>query len=119
MDPIAAALIAAIANLSSTVIKDAYDGIKSLLVKKFGAQSKVVQAVDELQAEPDSQGRQAVLNEQLGKANAAQDPELKRLADELLEKLKALPGGQNVINQTVKGSRNNVVGQGNITYTEK
>ena len=53
-------------------------------------------------------------------AKAAQDPELVKVAEALLEKLKELPCGQiNITMDTdIKGDRNIVTGQGDVTITE-
>src|SRR5947209_5290623 len=62
MDPISAAIVAALAagalsgltETGKTAITDAYQELKDLLVKKFGARSQVVQTVDHLEARPES-----------------------------------------------------------------
>ena len=101
MDVITTAIIAALAAISTDAIKDSYNALKSALEKKFGSDSKVVDAVKELEENPDSKGRQAVLQEEVGKANVNDDKEIVQLAQDLLDKLKSEPEGQQIINQSV------------------
>ena len=120
MDPITLAITTALINLGQTVIKDAYDALKTALQKKFGADSDLVDAVDKLEQKPDSNARQAVLQEEVEVSKAAQDSELVQLAEGLVEKLKELSGGQVEILQDVniKGNRNIVIGQGSAKVNE-
>ena len=71
MDPITTAIIAAlsagavcgITDTTKNVISDSYNKLKGLLTKKFGANRDVMQAVEELEAKPESQGHKQVLQE--------------------------------------------------------
>ena len=60
MDPITTAIVAALPPLASDVVssavKDAYAGLKSLIARKFGAESGV-KSVNDLEANPKSRGR--------------------------------------------------------------
>ena len=80
MDPITMAIVAALPALAtdmvSSAVKDAYAGLKSLIVKKFGATSAVAKSVEDLEANPKSQGRAKVLSEEVDKTNASADAEL-------------------------------------------
>jgi hypothetical protein len=120
MDPITLAITAALANLGQNVIKDAYNALKAGLQHKFGVDSDLVEAVEKLEQKPDSTARQAVLQEEVEAAQANQNSELVKAAEALLAKLKELPGGQANITQHVdiKGDRNIVTGQGNVTIDE-
>lgn len=100
MDPITTAIIAALANLSKDAINDCYGGLKGALKKKFGETSDLVDAVDKLEQKPDSEGRKAMLQEEIETAKVNDDPDLLRLAQDLLDKIKEQPGGQQIINQT-------------------
>ncbi|MBD2473077.1 hypothetical protein [Nostoc sp. FACHB-145] len=101
MDPITTAIVASVANLSKDVIKDSYGALKATLKKKFGEKSDLVNAVDGLEKKPDSEGRKATVQEEVEIAKANDDPELLKLAQDLLSQLKEQPGGQQVINQTI------------------
>ena len=120
MDPITLAITTALGNLGQTVIKDAYDALKGALQNKFGVESDLVDAVEKLEQKPDSNARKAVLQEEVEGSKAAQDSELIQLAELMIEKLKELPGGQVEILQDVniKGNRNIVTGQGDVTVNE-
>ena len=101
MDPITTAIVAAIAAVSSSAIKDSYSALKALLKKKFGEKSDLVEAVNKLEAKPQSEARKATVQEEVEASKANNDPEIVQLAQGLLEKLKEHPEGQQVINQTV------------------
>jgi len=105
MDPITAAIVAAISagaiggltEVSKTAITDAYRQLKALLTKKFGDESDVVHAVNEVEAKPDSAGRKATLQEEVATVSADQDQEVLHAAQALLQLLQASgEGGQHV-----------------------
>ena len=101
MDPITTAIVAAIAAVSSSAIKDSYSALKALLKKKFGEKSDLVEAVNKLEAKPQSEARKATVQEEVEAVKANDDSEVVQLAQSLLEKLKEHPEGQQVINQTI------------------
>lgn len=92
MDPITAAIVAALSagalsgltETSKTAITDAYQTLKGLLAKKFGSKSQVVQAVDHLEAKPESANRQGGLAEELIALQAERDNEILAAAKHLL-----------------------------------
>lgn len=83
------------------VIKDGYEALKAALKKKFGSESDVVDAVEKLEKKPDSEARKATVQEEIENAKVNDDPEIVKLAQDLLNKLKEQPGGQQVITQNV------------------
>ncbi len=109
MDPITMAIVAAVtAGVTSGVtevgkqaIVDAYHTLKRLLQQKFGGESKVVKAVEEVEGTPDSKGRQQTLQEEVAKAHADQYPELLQAAQRLLDQIKAQPGGEQHIQNAI------------------
>jgi hypothetical protein len=122
MDPITIAILAAVSagaiagvtKAGEQIIVDAYGKLKELLEKKFGAKSKVVKAVKDLEANPKSEARKAVMKEEVIAAKADQDKELLQAAQALLKSVKALPGGTQII-QTAMGDQNiQIAGDGNI-----
>lgn len=121
MDIIIAAIAGALGNLSSDTVKAAYKGLKDLLHRKVGAESKLAKAVEELEQEPDSQGRKMLLQEAAAKAGADKDEEIIKAAQALLEAVKAQPGGEkavrDIIHQQVTGSGHIFSGTGNVTVT--
>lgn len=117
MDPITAALVAAVAKLAEPAIKDAYQGLKSLIVKKFGAQHEVVRAVENLEQKPQSTGRQQTVQEEVKSAAVEKDDQIVAAAQSLIEKIKAQPGGEAHIQQIVTGNRNIFSGTGDINIS--
>jgi hypothetical protein len=111
MDPITTAIVAALTagvvsgstQVGQKVISDAYEALKALIKKKYGEKSEVVKAVENLEARPDSTGRKATLQEEVGAAKVDQDTEVIKASQALLERLKDYPGGENHI-QTAIGS---------------
>jgi hypothetical protein len=118
MDPISAAVLAAITKLAEPAVKDAYGGLKELLKRKFGAHSDVVTAVTSLEQKPDSGGRRETLREEVAAINAAADQELLAAARALLERVQGAPGGT-VVTQQVTGNQNVFSGTGNVTATDR
>jgi hypothetical protein len=97
-DAILAALSAgAVTGATDTAkkaIDDAYQGLKSLVKKKFGKDSDAAEALAKLEAKPDSDGRKQTLTEELKAVNAVSDPELASSVQSLLELIRALPQGE-------------------------
>ena len=121
MDPITTAILAALAagavsgatKVGEQVVSDVYGKLKELLGKKFGAKSKVVKAVKELEANPKSAARKEVVKEEVAAVKADQDRELLQAAQALIKSVKALPGGIQII-QTAIGDQNiQIAGDGN------
>jgi hypothetical protein len=92
MDPITSAIVAALSagavsgltEASKMAVTDAYQTLKDLLTQKFGASSEVVQAIGQLEAKPESAGRQETLWEEMIAVNAEQDHEVLAAARQLL-----------------------------------
>jgi len=122
MDPVTTAILAAIAagvisgaaKVGEQVIVDAYNKLKELLGKKFGARSKVVKAVKELESNPKSGARKAVLKEEIANSKADHDAELLKVAQALLKTIKAEPGGEQIIQMAMGDQNIQVAGDGNI-----
>jgi len=88
MDPITTAFVTALAiPVAKDVIKDGYEAMKAALKKKFGEESDVVNAVEQLEKKPDSKGRKAILQEEVENAKIYNDPQMVKLAEELLKHL--------------------------------
>ncbi len=92
MDLITTAIVAALSagavsgltEVSKTAITDAYHTLKGLLIQKFGASSKVVQAIDRLEVKPKSAGRQEKLQEEMAAVNVESDHEVLAAAKHVL-----------------------------------
>jgi len=121
MDPITTSIVVAASQLGETVVKDAYAGLKALIVRKFGKGSEVHKAVEAVEARPESAGRQQTLSEELAAAPAARDPELLAAVAALqatLDKLASAQGGatQRTVIRQQAGDNATQIGQvrGNV-----
>jgi hypothetical protein len=114
---IVAALSAGVAtgagNVAENAFVDAYQGLKDALKRRFGNDSEVVEAVDKLERKPDSEGRKAVLQEEMDTVRVDEDPEVRQAAQELLDRLKAQPGGE----RHVMYARGNYIAQADRSST--
>lgn len=122
MDPITTTIVAALPALASdmvsSAVKDAYAGLKSIIVRKFGAASAVSKSVEGLEANPKSRGRALVLSEHVEEARATSDAEIMAAVSNLVEALAKdeAAGNPNVhILATVTGGVAGVVGAQNIS----
>jgi len=102
MDPVSlivaaltAGAVAAATDVTTQAIKDAYTGLKSIILTKFGQKPAVQSAVEQLEQDPESKGYAMVAQEQLQKAGAGQDQEIVAKAQTLSDLLKqaGLSGG--------------------------
>jgi hypothetical protein len=117
MDPITTAIVAALPALAIDMVpgavKDAYAGLKSLIARRFGATSAVAKSVEDLEANPKSQGRAMVLSEHVEKANATSDAEIMAAVGKLVDALakERTAGTSNVhIQVTMSGGVAGIVG---------
>ena len=77
MDPVSivagalvAGAVAGTTNVASQAVMDAYAGLKRLIVRRFGSQADVADALARLEARPDSKGRRDVVQEEVEKYTA-------------------------------------------------
>jgi len=75
--------------VSKAALTEAYGKLKALLVKKFGKDSDVVEAVEQVEAKPASDARKALLAEEVLTAKADQDSDLLALAQALQQMLQS------------------------------
>jgi hypothetical protein len=93
MDPITGAIVAALAagvasgatEVGKKVIVDAYDALKAALKGKFGIESNIAKAVADLEADPDFEPNHDALAGRVAQAKAAEDAELRELAQALID----------------------------------
>ncbi len=105
MDPITISIVAAlaagvgggVAEVGKKVIVDAYTALTTALKKKHGVDSELADAVEKLEKKPDSPSRQGMVAEEVATAKAADDPQLQKLAQELIQALKSTPEGEKVV----------------------
>jgi hypothetical protein len=119
MDPITTALVAAVAagvasgapKVAEQALRDGYNALKSLLVRKHGERNEVVQAIEKLESNPESKSRQGVLEEEVRSARLEEDPEITGAARRLMEALKSHPAArQHIVNVTAGGERSIAIG---------
>ncbi|MBV8524240.1 MAG: hypothetical protein JOY71_19290 [Acetobacteraceae bacterium] len=84
-----AGAVAKASDVGGKAIADAYDGLKSLIIRKLG-KSGAVQSVED---EPQSESAQAHLAEAMANSKIANDTELAAKASDLEAKLAVIPEG--------------------------
>jgi hypothetical protein len=112
MDPITAAILAAIGSCALTAVgkigedsvSSAYQKLKGLLRRKFGGNHMVEATIDDAEAHPDSAARKAMLEEVLLEAKAPDDRELVSAAEALLAVIKELPSGDQIVTSVTNSS---------------
>ncbi len=112
MEPITTAIVAAIgaglAKIAETAIVDAYNGIKTAIIKRFGADSKLEKAIKNVEDDPESAGYKMNLDEQIVKTGADKDPDILKAVKQLLEALEKLeqqrPGATGVELSNIRGA---------------
>jgi disulfide oxidoreductase YuzD len=122
MDPITAAIVAALPALAPDAlkqgVKDAYEGLKAVIRRKWGESASVSKAVDDLEADPSSKARAAVLSERIEQSQAAQDHEVTEAHKALVAELEAHGLSRPVSNQVTftmsGGTVQGVAGAGSV-----
>jgi disulfide oxidoreductase YuzD len=70
MDPITAAILAVLPALASDVVKsgvkDAYEGLKAVIRRKWGDAALIIKAIAAIEEDPTSKAQAAVLEEKVG-----------------------------------------------------
>jgi len=107
MDPITGAIVAALAagvlggatEVGKKVVVDAYEALKAAIKQKYGEGSKIAQAVEDAEEEPDFKPNQDALAGRFEQTNATEDDELVKLAQTLLDALKETPKGQQAVSK--------------------
>ena len=102
MEPVSTAIVAAIAaglaagakDAGKKVVADAYNGLKALLTRRFGGNSKLVEAVAKLEDDPESPGWTETVGKTVRELGAHEDQEIVDAANRVLDKLKEMPSGE-------------------------
>ena len=121
MEPISliiAALVAgAIAAAKDTAekgVKDAYEGFKTLIKRKFEGDALGQGLVD---AKPEEiKQAEGLLKDKITKAGVDQDAKIIEVAQNLLDKIKEQPGGQQIINLTQTNTMSGVNAGGDVVF---
>lgn len=109
MDLITQAIFFGIAgNFATDAVKAAYKALKDALFGKFSQDSKLVKAVNDFEADPQSDAYKQVLQEKVAQAKANEDTQLLQLAQQVIKLVEEQPGGKEAItiNQNVQYVRN-------------
>jgi hypothetical protein len=118
MDLVSTAIITAVmagvasgtTEIGKQAIVDAYNGLKSLLIRKFGADSEVVESVAHLEKKPGASAREADVVDGTKAVNADKDPEVLAAAQMLLDALKETSEGQQAISKYQINAKNSQIG---------
>lgn len=94
---LAAGATAAAKDVVSQAVKDAYNGLKTLIVSKYESKPNVGASLQILEAKPDSSDIQGVVEKALQEAGVDQDEEIQTKTEELRTKLEQ----ENLLPQTV------------------
>ncbi len=105
---LAAGAVSALQDTAATAVKDAYQGLRTLIEKKFGDQPKGAELVEEYTNDPDTWEKP--LAKELEKVGAEQDEQILQAAKQLLEMLQTQPEGGKY-NVQVSDSQGVVVGE--------
>ena len=106
MDPVTMAVLTAVAagaagGATKELASNGFRTLKALFTRKLGSESELVEAVERLEQTPDSPGRKMVIEEEVAKAKAEQDPEIVAAAQALLDRLQAEPSGQQIVQSAI------------------
>lgn len=122
MDPVvttalwAAATAAATSGATKVVEKafmDAYGALKEKIKSKFGGKSDLAEAVEKLDAKPESKARQDAVKEEVESVKGEEDEELRALAQALLAAMQSSESGKAALgkfNVDAKGAQIGVIG---------
>jgi hypothetical protein len=122
MDPISlvlAALVAGAAKAAEGVAQDAYNGLKALIKRKFESQNKSDACVllDKYEQKPEK--TKPLLEDELTEAGIAEDEEIVKLAQTLMEQLDPQAAGKfniQISGGTVQGLTQQNTGTINQTF---
>jgi len=93
MDPITLAIMGVLPALAADTVKqgvkDAYDGLKAVIVRKWGQAAPISKAVAALEEDPTSKAQAGVLAEKVEAVNATEDSEVVQALRQLVEAMKA------------------------------
>ena len=92
MDPITTTILAALGVIGSEVIKsgvkDAYEGLKAVIRRKWGESAPISKAIAALEEDPQSKAQAAVLEEKVSQVKATDDAEVAQALHKLVQQMK-------------------------------
>ncbi|MBE8988930.1 hypothetical protein [Nostoc sp. LEGE 12450] len=107
---LSAGAIAATKDTAGTAVKDAYQGLKTLIKKKFESEPKAQMVLEEHETDPETY--EAPLKKKLAEAGADKDGEIIKAAEEVMKKEdpQGFEEGKYNTNVTVQGDVFGVAG---------
>jgi hypothetical protein len=123
MEPITAAILAVLPALAADTVKasvkDAYEGLKAVIHRKWGAAAPISKAISALEEDPKSKAQAAVLEEKVGAVKASEDADVLQALQALLEQMKAHGIGDeaaaSVRVNISGGTQTGIIGAGNVS----
>jgi hypothetical protein len=123
MDPITAAIIAVLPALAGdtvkAAVKDAYDGLKAVISRKWGESAPISKAIAAIEEDPTSKAQAGVLAEKVEAVKATEDREVAQALQKLVEQMKAHGvGGEAVAGIQLNisgGTQQGIIGAGNVS----
>jgi hypothetical protein len=92
MDPITAAILAVLPTLAADTvnsgIKDAYEGLKAVIRRKWGDPAPISKAISAMEEDPQSKAQAAVLEEKVAAVKASEDADVLQALRVLVEQMK-------------------------------
>lgn len=110
------ALVEGAAKPAGDMAQDAYNGLKTLIKRKFESQGKPASAAILDMHEQKPELTQPLLKNELAEVGADKDEEIVKQAQNLLDKIKEQPGGQEIINQTQTNTASGNTVSGNFNF---
>lgn len=104
MDPISlilAALVAGATKTAGDVAKDAYDGLKALIKRKFADNERAKMALDEYEKDPET--GKALLKKKLTETKIDEHDEIFKVAQKLMEQLHPQEAAEGKFNVQISG----------------
>jgi hypothetical protein len=93
MDPITAAIPAVLPALAAdtvkSAVKDAYDGLKAVIRRKWGDTGPITKAISAIEEDPGSKAQAGVLEEKIGAVKATEDAEVAQALHRLVQEMKS------------------------------
>ncbi len=93
MDPITTAILGVVTTLATETLKDdvktAYEGLKSVIHRKWGESAPVSRAIAAVEQDPASSAQAAVLDEKVNAIGAGRDPDVAQALAALVRQMKA------------------------------
>ncbi len=124
MDPITAAILAVLPSVAGDTIKqgvkDAYEGLKAVIRRKWGESGQINKAITAVETDKDPKSQAPLLDRTLAAENAGGDAEVMQALKALLDQMKAQGvGGQAAagISVVINGGTlsGNMIGTSNVS----